>query len=50
VACKRYYLKNEDSLLQQEWHVKETSLLKAISSKDKIEFAALSPLMGTAAR
>jgi hypothetical protein len=32
------------------WHVKETSLLKAVSAKQRSKFAALSPAMVTFAR
>jgi hypothetical protein len=32
------------------WHEKEPSLQKAVSAKHKSEFAALSPVMVTAAR
>jgi hypothetical protein len=32
------------------WHIKELSLLKAVSAKDRSKFAALSPVMMATAR
>jgi hypothetical protein len=37
-------------MLQQVWHGKELSLLKAIGVKHRSKFAALSPVMAIAAR
>jgi hypothetical protein len=37
-------------VLQQLWHVKELSLLKAVIAKHTSKFAALSPVMVTTAR
>jgi hypothetical protein len=35
---------------QQVWHIKKPALLKAISAKHRSKFAALSPVMVTAAK
>jgi CRISPR/Cas system endoribonuclease Cas6 (RAMP superfamily) len=43
-------LKTEISVSQQVWHVKEFSLLKAVSAEHKSKFAVLSPIMVKAAR
>jgi hypothetical protein len=45
-----YEVKNGTPESQQVWHVKEPSLLKAISAKQRTKFAALSPVMMAAAR
>jgi hypothetical protein len=42
-----YDLKNGGPVSQQVWHVRETSLLKAVSAKHRSKFAALSPVMVT---
>jgi hypothetical protein len=38
-------LKNGGPVSQYVWHVKEPSLLKAVSAKHRSKFAALSPVM-----
>jgi hypothetical protein len=43
-------LKNGGPMSQAVWHVKEPSLLKVESVKHRSKFAALSPVMLTAAR
>jgi hypothetical protein len=50
VGSLRYFLKNEGSVSQQVWYVKEHSLLKAISAKQRSTFAALYEVEVTAAR
>jgi hypothetical protein len=45
-----YAIKNGGPVSQQVWHIKELSLLKAASAKHRSKFAALSPIMVTAAR
>jgi hypothetical protein len=37
-------------MLQKVWHVKEPSLLKAVSAKHRFKFAVLSPVMVTVTR
>jgi hypothetical protein len=46
----RYDLKNGGPVSQKVWHVKEPSLLKAVSAKHRSKCAALSPVMMTVAR
>jgi hypothetical protein len=46
----RYDLKNGGPVSQKVWHVKEPSLLKAVSAKHRSKFAALSLVMVTVAR
>jgi hypothetical protein len=45
-----YDLKNGGSVSQYVWHVKEPSLLKAVSAKHRSKFAALSLVMVAVAR
>jgi hypothetical protein len=45
-----YAIKNGGSVSQQVWHIKELSLLKAVSAKHRSKFAALSPVMMATAR
>jgi hypothetical protein len=45
-----YAIENGDPVSQQVWHIKELSLLKAVSAKYRSKFAALSPVMMATAR